>query len=156
MRINFCDLEIGDDGLIKLVKEKGVNYQIDMCNSPEKMTGLVNNLLNANKKATEHMYLICFNNALLPIAIFTISIGTDVRTIIDMKGIFQRILLSGGNHFALIHNHPSGNNKPSADDISTCQQVFDCSKLLGIRMLDFLIVAKEKYYSFSNEDLVLE
>lgn len=59
------------------------------------------------------------------------------------------------NAFAMIiaHNHTSQNVEPSLEDIRLTKKLLKCSKLLEIPILDHVIFTKEKYYSFSGNNL---
>ena len=47
----------------------------------------------------------------------------------------------------LVHNHPSGDENPSEEDIEFTRIVYEVAFLLGIQLLDHLIIANEKYTS---------
>lgn len=47
----------------------------------------------------------------------------------------------------LVHNHPSGNDKPSRADIAFTQKVYNCLDTFDIKLLDHLIVTKNSYRS---------
>ena len=51
----------------------------------------------------------------------------------------------------LCHNHPSGNLKPSKQDIEITKKIKQCSELFEISLLDHLIISNFGYYSFSEE-----
>ena len=51
----------------------------------------------------------------------------------------------------LAHNHPSGNLKPSRQDIEITKQVKDAAQLMRITVIDHLILTDTGYYSFSDE-----
>jgi DNA repair protein RadC len=50
----------------------------------------------------------------------------------------------------LIHNHPSGNLKPSDSDTSITQKLKDAGKLMDIAVLDHVIISDSGYYSFAD------
>ena len=54
----------------------------------------------------------------------------------------------------LAHNHPSGTPLPSQRDLSYTENIEKASKLLGIRLLDHIIIAREGYtsiFSYRNK-----
>jgi DNA repair protein RadC len=53
------------------------------------------------------------------------------------------------------HNHPSGDPRPSKQDISTTQQLVAAGQILGVRLYDHVIVAGEEHYSFSANGMML-
>jgi DNA repair protein RadC len=50
------------------------------------------------------------------------------------------------------HNHPSGNTKPSAEDIEITNRLKEAGELMGIQLLDHIIISKNGYYSFSTNN----
>ncbi|MDO9565278.1 MAG: JAB domain-containing protein [Candidatus Desulfaltia sp.] len=54
----------------------------------------------------------------------------------------------------LAHNHPSGDPKPSETHAKTHRQLTEAGKILGLRILDRIIIAKKKYFSFQEAGLI--
>ncbi len=54
----------------------------------------------------------------------------------------------------MVHNHPSGNLKPSSADIQITEKLKTACKLLEIDLLDHLIITKDSYFSFADEALL--
>ena len=50
-----------------------------------------------------------------------------------------------------VHNHPSGKVFPSKDDMNLTKKLVDIGNLTGVKVLDHIIVSKDKYYSFMME-----
>ena len=55
----------------------------------------------------------------------------------------------GPERIILLHNHPSGNTKPSVSDIEMTKKLKKGGELLEIKVLDHVILGKEGFYSFS-------
>ena len=51
-----------------------------------------------------------------------------------------------------VHNHPSGNPKPSAEDYNITRRLVDAGNLLDINVLDHIIIGENDYYSFKKEN----
>ena len=51
-------------------------------------------------------------------------------------------------------NHPSGDPKPSKDDIELTARLVDVAKLVGLRVLDHVVVGDESYFSFVEEGMM--
>lgn len=106
--------------------------------------------LNNDIKDKKKEYLICLylnaRNVLIRKEI--VSIGTLNKSIIHPREIFAPALELRAASVALVHNHPSGDPSPSAQDIEVVNKVADAGKLLGIPVIDFIIIAGEKTYSF--------
>jgi len=80
-----------------------------------------------------------------------ISKGGMTGTIADPKVIFKAALECNAANIVLAHNHPSGNLKPSQEDLNLTKKLKAAAQLLDIGILDHLIFAGEGYYSFADE-----
>ena len=91
------------------------------------------------------------NRAHLLIKKKRISEGGVSGTVADPKIIFKLALEELASGIILVHNHPSGNLNPSQSDIDLTKKIKDAGKTLEIQLLDHLIIAGKKYYSFADE-----
>lgn len=66
----------------------------------------------------------------------------------------QAALLTNSVALILVHNHPSGNLKPSRQDMEITKQVRDAAQLMRIKVLDHIILTDTEYYSFADEGLL--
>lgn len=80
-----------------------------------------------------------------------ISEGGLTTTDVDVRVILQAALLTNSVAIILAHNHPSGNLKPSRQDMEITKQVKDAAQLMRITVIDHLILTDTGYYSFSDE-----
>ena len=80
-----------------------------------------------------------------------VSQGGVSGTIVDPKPLFKAALESLASGIILVHNHPSGNIKPSQEDRFHTQQIKKAGEYLQITVLDHVIFANEEYYSFAEE-----
>ena len=83
-----------------------------------------------------------------------ISEGGISETIADIRLIFQAALLTNSVALILAHNHPSGNLKPSRQDMEITKQVRDAALLMRIKVLDHIILTDAEYYSFADEGML--
>ncbi len=80
-----------------------------------------------------------------------ISKGGMSEVAVDPKIIFGIALQHQATNIFLVHNHPSGNLKPSNQDIHLTKRLCDAGKMLDIRILDHLIITDSGFYSFADE-----
>ena len=80
-----------------------------------------------------------------------ISEGGITETCADVRVILQAALLTNSVAFVLAHNHPSGNLRPSRQDMEITKQVKEAAKLMRITVIDHLILTDAGYYSFADE-----
>jgi DNA repair protein RadC len=90
----------------------------------------------------EAMVSVYLNRANNIVGYSIISIGSISGTICDVKMVFQHGLLCNASSVILVHNHPSGNLKPSTADIDLTKKIKEASLIMDIRMLDHLIITK--------------
>lgn len=83
-----------------------------------------------------------------------ISKGGLSGTVADPKIIFGIALQHQASAIILAHNHPSGNLKPSHEDISLTQKLSQAGKILDIKVLDHLIFTDDGFYSFADEGVM--
>nr|WP_314290752.1 DNA repair protein RadC [uncultured Capnocytophaga sp.] len=76
-----------------------------------------------------------------------LSSGGITHTTVDIRLLLKTALLQGAVGIILVHNHPSGNVTPSADDIALTRKVSEASKLLDIKLIDHIIISEKEYYS---------
>lgn len=83
-----------------------------------------------------------------------LSRGGVSGTVVDAKIVFKRALEETASGLILAHNHPSGNLKPSQEDISLTKRLKDAGKTLDIMILDHLIFTDNGFFSFADENLI--
>jgi DNA repair protein RadC len=83
-----------------------------------------------------------------------ISEGGVSGTVADPKIIFKMALEELASGVVVAHNHPSGNLQPSQSDIDLTKKLKEAGKFLEVQLLDHLIIAGNKYYSFTDEGVV--
>mgnify|MGYP001036138541 FL=1 len=80
-----------------------------------------------------------------------ISQGGTAATVVDVKLLLKRAIDCLAEGIILVHNHPSGNRLPSGEDDSLTRRICDGARILGIRVLDHVIIARGAYYSYADE-----
>jgi len=69
-----------------------------------------------------------------------VAIGSANMLVVEPREVFESALKSHATSIILVHNHPSGETKPSKADISFTRRVTQAGKLLGIEVLDHVII----------------
>lgn len=82
-----------------------------------------------------------------------ISQGGIDSTIIDNRIIIRKALDRKATGVILVHNHPSGSALPSVEDIRQTQSLNKALKTCDLSMLDHVVIARDSYYSFADEQL---
>jgi DNA repair protein RadC len=83
-----------------------------------------------------------------------ISLGGLDGTMADPKDVFRQAVREGATGVILCHNHPSGDPKPSAEDIAVTKRLLEAGNVLGIRVLDHVIFGDGTYTSLQERKLM--
>ena len=82
-----------------------------------------------------------------------ISIGSLNSSIVHPREVFKGAILNNSASIILLHNHPSGDTKPSREDISITQRLIKAGEILGIKVIDHLILG-DSFLSFKEEGII--
>ncbi len=99
----------------------------------------------------EEMWVALLNHANKVIGKHKISQGGITGTVVDVQLVMRHVLDKYATQIVLSHNHPSGNCFPSAGDEKVTYQLRDAAALFNVKLLDHIIIARDKYYSFADE-----
>lgn len=82
------------------------------------------------------------------------SRGTLNSSLVHPREVFRAAILAGAAGIVLVHNHPSGDPTPSADDRAVTRQIVDAGRLLDVPCYDHVILAGDRYLSFAEAGLL--
>jgi DNA repair protein RadC len=102
----------------------------------------------------EEFWILLLNRSNIIIDKKRISQGGIAGTVTDIRIILKAALDNMSSSIILCHNHPSGNQKPSNEDDLLTNKIKDAGKLLDINILDHIIIANDKYFSFADEGML--
>lgn len=77
--------------------------------------------------------------------------GGMKQTVVDVSMLLRMALERSAHAVAVAHNHPSGENYPSREDLQITQKIKTGCDAIGVRLLDHIIIAGGRYYSFADE-----
>lgn len=101
-----------------------------------------------------HVLLLDTRNRLLDIQ--CIYRGSLNSSTIRIGEIFRVAIDAAAAAIILAHNHPSGDESPSPEDISVTRQIVQAGKLLGIDLLDHLIIGNGRFTSLKERNLAFD
>ncbi len=99
----------------------------------------------------EQFWVLFLNRASRLIGKQFLSQGGITGTVVDPRIIFKAALENMASNIILVHNHPSGNLKPSDQDNQITKKLVEGAKLLDMQVVDHLIFANNGFYSFADE-----
>ena len=161
MRILMLDTKYDSDRLpeIEVIGRKNIP-SIKNLRTPGNISILFEHLFAFSEKTEEYVYMLCLNTALKPIGIFEISHGTVDLSVCNPREVFMKALLVGATSIIIVHNHPSGDNKPGDVDVKAMKRLVECGELMKITLLDSIIVGNVRetgvYSMRSNMPIIFE
>lgn len=96
----------------------------------------------------EKAYVISLDNKKRPIKITEIGNGGEFTCKSDLKLAIQESIKVNASFMILMHNHPLGEAKPSAEDDVTTTLLESFGRMIGTRLLDHIIFGENGYYSY--------
>jgi len=99
----------------------------------------------------EEVKVILLNRANGLVGIYSLSRGGISASVVDIKLILSVALKAVASSIILVHNHPSGNLKPSQADLNLTSKLKKATEIVEINLLDHLIISKDGYYSLADE-----
>lgn len=127
--------------------KKGFNKKIE--NAEDVFNYYVDELRDKKK---EHFYALLLDTKNRIIAEELVSVGILDASIIHPREVFKSAIKASSNSVILVHNHPSGDCTPSKEDEEVTKILENAGDLLGINVLDHIIIGKDNYYSFKENE----
>ena len=100
----------------------------------------------------EEFWVLYLNNNMKVVFKSQLSKGGISGTVVDLRMIFKMAFEHNATAIILVHNHPSGNNKPSDADFKVTNKIKIACNNLEISLVDHVIITQNNYYSFKDSD----
>ncbi len=104
------------------------------------------------KKEMFHCALLDSKNKVLRNDV--VSVGTLTASLVHPRDTFKSAIRESAAAVIFVHNHPSGDTKPSQEDILLTRRLVQAGDILGIRVLDHIIVGDGDHFSFRDNGLL--
>lgn len=91
--------------------------------------------------------VIILNNKNIVLRIVNISLGGSNFACIEPKDVLAEAIKMQAPKIILIHNHPSGDPRPSKGDYKVTDRIYECADLMGIELLDHVVIGDGTYES---------
>jgi len=101
-------------------------------------------------KTQEEFYVLMLNSKNNVIKEHLIYKGTLDTAIIEPREVFKEALKNSAAKIILIHNHPSGDPKPSDEDVEVTRKINNLGSELNIALLDHIIIGNGNYFSLKE------
>lgn len=91
--------------------------------------------------------VIILNSKNIVLRIIDISLGGTNFAIISPKEVLSEAVKMQAPKIILVHNHPSGDPKPSKEDYRITDRIYECADVMGIQLLDHIVIGDGTYES---------
>ena len=135
---------------VELIYRK-TNQQVIQVSTPAQVTEFL--LSKSGFSPVERFHCLCINNKNVVVSHRVISQGTVTETIVHPREVFIEAIISQASGIIVAHNHPSGDNTPSFEDINVTKRIAEAGKIIGIPLLDHVVIGCG-YYSFNGDGII--
>lgn len=125
--------------------------KIGLINSPADVWELLGSGMRMLDK--EFFKAIFLNTKHNIINVCDISVGSLNASIVHPREVFKEAIKNNSNDIILVHNHPSGNPKPSNEDIELTKRLMQAGKIIGIEVVDHIIIGANSFISLKESGL---
>ena len=133
----------------KRINERVLDKKIEKISSSKDVYDIMSPRLSNLKK--EYFYAILLDSKNVIIAKELISIGDLSSTVVNPREVFKPAIKKSAKSIILVHNHPSGNPKPSTEDFLITDRLVEAGDILDIEVLDHVVIGNSSYFSFKKE-----
>lgn len=116
---------------------------------PEDVQAHFESRLRERRREAFHVVLLDGRSRL--ISVEEISVGTLTASLVHPREVFREAIRSAAGSLLLVHNHPSGDPRPSSEDREVTSRLCSVGELVGIPVVDHVIVSEGGYFSFREE-----
>ena len=106
------------------------------------------------KECVEKFYVLHLNNKNVIQSIQLVSVGSLTASIVEPREVFKAALIAGSAVIAFVHNHPSGDPKPSDEDVEITKRLKEVGSIVGIKVIDHIIIGDGEFFSLKDNGLL--
>jgi DNA repair protein RadC len=102
----------------------------------------------------EHFVILCLNARRQLVHCETVSVGTLSASLVHPREVFSPAISHAAAAVVAVHNHPSGDPTPSAEDRDATRRLRRAGELLGIPLADHVVVSETGFFSFREHGII--
>ncbi|MEM7827956.1 MAG: JAB domain-containing protein [Candidatus Aenigmatarchaeota archaeon] len=106
------------------------------------------------KRPQEDLYVILLSSKNDFMGYYHVARGSLNVAHATPADILRPVIVGGAARMILVHNHPSGDQTPSEDDIAFTKKVREACQLIGIDLLDHIVITRSGYTSMKAEEVI--
>lgn len=148
---NACLLVAAAELGKRILEGKKRDEIVDL-NQPESVAEIFRT--NMRSLTHEEFHVLLLNSKLQKMGYEKVSSGGIASACADPSKVYLSAIKRGARAIIVAHNHPSGDPHPSKADESSTNQLKAAGKIIGIELLDHIIIAGDKWFSFVQSNLI--
>ena len=102
----------------------------------------------------EEFHVLLLNTQNMVLRHLVVTRGTLDASLVHPREVFRAAIAEAAASVIVIHNHPSGDPTPSAEDRAVTRKLVDAGRMVGIEVLDHVVVGEGRYVSFAEAGLM--
>ena len=122
-----------------------------MVTSPKDVANLV--MGEMSLLSQEQLRVVLLSTKSQIIGVHQVYVGTVNMSVIRAAEVFRPAIRENAPSLIIVHNHPSGDPTPSAQDIDVTKQLAEAGRLLNIDVLDHLVIGHDRFVSMKEKGL---
>lgn len=107
------------------------------------------------RRATEELWVLGIDEECFAMAVARVSTGTVGMVACDAADVLRAVRTIGVQSFIAVHNHPSGDPRPSMGDWVATRQLWQEAERVGFELVDHLVLGDGVYVSLRGRDEAL-
>lgn len=109
---------------------------------------------NLGREKREHFYVVLLNNKNRKIREVKVSEGSLTASLVHPREVYNPVIRESAAGVIFVHNHPSGDPAPSAEDIDITKRLKEVGDVMGVRVLDHVVIGHDRYFSFNDRGML--
>lgn len=101
----------------------------------------------------EHLRVVLLNVRNQVVGVNEVYVGNVGGAVVRAAEVLRPAVRENCFSIVLVHNHPSGDPTPSADDVRVTKHLIDAARLLDIELLDHVILGQQRFVSLKEQKL---
>ena len=101
-------------------------------------------------RPVEHFGLVLLDTKHRLLRVSVVSVGTLDASVVHPREVFREAVSGGAAAIVLFHNHPSGDPRPSAEDVRLTKRLLAAGDLMGIDVLDHVVISETRFFSMKD------
>lgn len=139
---------------VQIIKEVYVGTP-DSIHGPKEVSDIMQKIFSEEPpeyQGQERFWIMNLNTKNQIKKINLVAVGGINFCAIDVKIVLRDAIINMSSNIVAVHSHPSGDPTPSSDDIEITKKLKNACETVDIKMLDHIIIGKDKFYSFKEHD----